>query len=485
MEYIIAFILLFKILTKENNLLLFKLQTFQSNNLNNNISSIFDTLKKAYIYTKIKIGEPEHQIECKLSMHTPHFFMLYTEEKNNEKNNNKKYDINKSITFKNVSCLNQLYVQTNKDIHAKEKFIMNIYDINNKSNNEIIINDLDFVLGVKYHKKENYTETYYLTIGLQTFTSNQFIQRNKFNFINNLKSLNIIDNYIWSIYYNTEKLKEDELNSLDNLLDIEQTLLIGDFPHEYKPHEFSKEQLYYAYTNTFLWSFKFKSIIIQESTIKHSLHNSNCQINFNEFLIYAPYNYVTYVKNYFFDYFISRNICHIYLDEDADLIYCDKSKDFNINHLKEFPKLYFEHNEFNYTFEFSYKDLFAEIDNKYIFLIGNMINDVDDWFLGRIFFRKYQFVFNTDSKAIGFYNPNIKWFKSIKNETKNDTIEIIYNGGSNGKHLIFVGILCSLLIISVIVIFVFVFKNQRNKKRKRANELDDEYDYVSDNKNIN
>ena len=35
------------------------------------------------------------------------------------------------------------------------------------------------------------------------------------------------------------------------------------------------------------------------------------------------------------------------MDNDLETFYCDKSNNFNINNLKEFPTLYFEHNEFN------------------------------------------------------------------------------------------------------------------------------------------
>jgi hypothetical protein len=53
-------------------------------------------------------------------------------------------------------------VQSNKDIHAEEKFIINMYNLDDKSNKEFIIDDLDFVLGVRNinQKKENLTKIY-------------------------------------------------------------------------------------------------------------------------------------------------------------------------------------------------------------------------------------------------------------------------------------------------------------------------------------
>ena len=473
------------ILTGQNDIISFNLNSFKDSNINRNISTIIDSIKRSYIYANIKIGEPEYILECKFSLHTPHFAMLYNEQKLNEDEKNKNYHIKKSKTFKNITCLNQFYVQTNKDIHANEQFKMDLFSIDNKQNKEIIINNLDFVLGVKYHIKKNYTEVYYLSIGLQIFTTNKYIQRNQFNFITNLKNINLIDDYIWFMYYKKEEKEKEELKKLDDIFNINQKLLIGDYPHNYKPNEFSKEQLYNIYTNNFLWSLKFKSIYFYENRtkfnsgiIKQGLYNSNCQINFNDFFIYAPYTYLITIKNNFFNDYINQNICHAFMDNDLETFYCDKSNNFNINNLKEFPTLYFEHNEFNYTFEFTYRDLFIESNDNYIFLIVNTNDDVEDWFLGRAFFLKYQFFFNPDAKSIGFYNPNIKFNKN--NDNKN---EIIKNE-NNFKFIILIIVLSSLLIISIVAL-IFFFKNYKNKKKKRANELDDDFDYTSDKNIIN
>ena len=111
-------------------------------------------------------------------------------------------------------------------------------------------------------------------------------------------------------------------------------------------------------------------------------------------------------------------------------------------------------------------------------MIVNTNDDVEDWFLGRAFFLKYQFFFNPDAKSIGFYNPNIKFNKN--NDNKN---EIIKNE-NNFKFIILIIVLSSLLIISIVAL-IFFFKNYKNKKKKRANELDDDFDYTSDKNIIN
>ena len=75
-----------------------------------------------------------------------------------EKNLFNYYNIKRSNTFINVSWY---YVQSKNDIAAKEKFKINVYNIENNKHKEIIINDLDFVLGVRneYQKKKIYLKS--------------------------------------------------------------------------------------------------------------------------------------------------------------------------------------------------------------------------------------------------------------------------------------------------------------------------------------
>ena len=79
-----------------------------------------------------------------------------------------------------------------------------------------------------------------------------------------------------------------------------------------------------------------------------------------------------------------------------------------------------KHHELNYTFEFTYEDLFLEKDHNFWFLIvlSSFQNDLEEWNMGIIFLRKYNLIFNQDTKTISFYNPNIK-VKDINEKTRN------------------------------------------------------------------
>ena len=215
---------------------------------------------------------------------------------------------------------------------------------------------------------------------------------------------------------------------------------------------------------------------------KQSIYHNRVQLNFNDILIFAPPLYITLIKNSYFEQYISKNICHHYMDSEIESFYCDKSSNFTINNLKTFPTLYFEHIDLNYTFELTYKDLFVEKDNKYIFMIFSEIGDIDEWFFGDLFFRKYQLAFNQDSKIISFYNHN----SDVNTDNEEDdydkkTKTIIIKEKENIIYIILIAILCC--IICIVLGFIIGKFLQKNRTKKKANELDDDYEYISENQN--
>ena len=145
--------------------------------------------------------------------------------------------------------------------------------------------------------------------------------------------------------------------------------------------------------------------------------------------------------------------------------------------MEEFPTLYMNHKDFQYTFEFTYEDLFVEKDNQYWFLVALSIynTDMEEWFMGIIFLRKYNLIFNQDTKTISYYNINLPTSKKK---------EFIINEK-------FVGYIIIIFIIIVLSILLIIFglyickKNLKIKERKRLNHIYD-FDYINqDNFDIN
>ena len=92
----------------------------------------------------------------------------------------------------------------------------------------------------------------------------------------------------------------------------------------------------------------------------------------------------------------------------------------------------------------------------------------DIWYLGQLFFKKYPFSINYDSKTIGFYF--IKEWNNIYNK-------IIEN---SGKIKIFVKyILIIFLSLGALFFAYYLGYKAKIRRRKKANEMkDDDYEYV-------
>ena len=79
------------------------------------------------------------------------------------------------------------------------------------------------------------------------------------------------------------------------------------------------------------------------------------------------------------------------------------------------------------------------------------------WFLGEPFLKKYTFSFNQENKLMGFYK------------------NIIVNNNYS-----YTWVLITILILICLFLTFLLVKNVINKPRKlRANELEDNYDYIS------
>jgi len=111
--------------------------------------------------------------------------------------------------------------------------------------------------------------------------------------------------------------------------------------------------------------------------------------------------------------------------DDLNYFYCDISVENilvdNLSGIKFYSKV------FDYTFELTKDELYYK-NGKYIYLTILYFDHLyNDWIVGQMFTSKYHFVFNTDSREIGFYKKvNI----AINNE--NDGHNLL-NGGSPTK----------------------------------------------------
>ena len=118
---------------------------------------------------------------------------------------------------------------------------------------------------------------------------------------------------------------------------------------------------------------------------------------------------------------IQNNICTIIeklQTMGTYIIICQKEIMKTIN---EFPKISFSNDKQDFIFELTYKDLFIEYNNRILFLIIYNQYGPDFWTLGKIFMRKYPFIFDYDKKTINFLNIyNIDKSNNDNNKQENE-----------------------------------------------------------------
>ena len=292
----------------------------------------------------------------------------------------------------------------------KEEIKIKVLNYENNKTSLITIDDVNMILGVE-NRGKNKEKSYELNIGLKLLYEKQiYLNTYRYCFIYQLKQKNIINNYYFSIFFQKGKNKNGQtIYNLKEFINTKAELIIGDYPHNYNPSLFDENQLITVLSDYLSWYLYFSHIYfyINNNNKKQIIDTTKAEINFNDFLINAPMSYFNLIKKYFFEKYLSENICKTEYSGELLILFCYKSDNFTIKHLEKFPTLFFKHDEFKYTFELTYEDLFTEKDNKFWFLVVfESYFDTDKWFLGNIFLRKYYFVFNQDSKTIGFYNLN-------------------------------------------------------------------------------
>ena len=488
MPLLLKIIIIFIFLSSQiisNDIVSIPFNSYFNHKSKQNITSI-DDFSRNNLYTKILIGEPPQEIQTFLSVQHSYFSITTSQLTKNANDFYSHYNITKSYSFKNISTGRYLESNNNYDSIAMEKFNLNKYNYEKNEYYNISIDDMIFIYNNKDSNINNINNKYYLNIGLQIINQKYLKEREKYNFISQLKKRKIIDKYEWSIHF--QKGPNNNGNFLSNpdyLINAKGQLLIGDIPSEYNKEKI--KTTYSIYTpQLFKWGLQFSDIYyykdnkdINNITNTEIISITDAQININNYVILSPMIYFHKIKSMFFDYYIKENICKIYQGNEYKTFYCEKSEKFGIEELKKFPTLYMKHYEFNYTFEFTYEDLFLEKDHNFWFLIALSIfqNDLEEWNIGIIFLRKYNLIFNQDKKTISFYNKDILF----KNKYYDG---IVFKKGIVFCVFIIVIIIGFVLFIGIIYILSIrkkLFKKS-NKDKKRLNHIYDNADYLKDDK---
>ena len=311
-----------------------------------------------------KIGTPSQNIALNLRSNVYTFYVTSSE-------------VNLGYPTFNESNSTSLIKETDKPdkfSHMEYSQAYKIYD--SIIINEKVIKNISLVLAtsVVYNQSG--------ALGLKLVDSHEM--GDDLSFIYQIKKYANFDYYSFVIRYDDDNKGE---------------LIIGSYPHLYDKN-YTENNFYYTKAGVIGknvdWVLDFDVIRYDNKTISSIINKCLIQIEYG--LIRAPFK----LKNYFNEkYFNNRCREQFYLFRNVYIIHCDKSIPIN-----EFKNLSFTLKDIDFTFTLTFKDLFIDVNNEYIFSIvfdTNTNNKDSYWILGKPFMKKYSLVYDLDRKIIGLY----------------------------------------------------------------------------------
>ena len=531
-------LLVFPFKIRENNKHYFESPT--NNTKTPILKYLYYILNDYELVSEVDIGNPKQKVELLFNFNdnyvtllgdststNPYFYNLsttYTEIIINDKNLGLKVDnsvtIKETLYMKNEFCKNlDEFIASKSEVKHEFIIIFSKYLPSLKPISHKFFDSNAMRVGLLWNSKYNGEHGIYKP------------------FFNEVMDKGFIENYVHFLYYFDEY--EGNLYPKKDNLAYEGLFVFGKYPHEVMPDKYDIKNLYWTQTflthskivekENILWGIKFNQVYIDYGNNKKQFEFLRGIFDLSVEYIFPPYEYYETIKNFFRPL---RKICFIdsndrIINQDVNIyrmVYCDY-EEFGKKYLKTFPKLVFKIDDFDEEFEFTYEDLFKPVyDNKYyLFLIftGRFWRASEyivqfpsyPWTLGRIFFKKYQFVFDSLNKRVGYYKTtNNKANKEDSNKSGSDIIkekDIIKeednkneennkkedknsNGNVNEESIVnSVFFVVFIVVISIIIVLVVGFYLEclmnKSKRKKRMNELIDEPEYIpkEDNLNIN
>ena len=463
----------------------------------NDVSNDIDKFENDYIlnniYIQLQVSQPSQNIIAKINSLDYELLMKKVKEL--------PYDNLNSIFFpESSSSFSIVSSKTDYSNSANSKFVKdnfnlcNNYDVDNKKCvNMQNYNNINFVYFEQniYDEEGNLVEVEkkytYIEIGLN-IKSHYRSNDGKYSILNELKENKYISNNIWFIHYFKKLNNNNNENSNNNNIKIgddEGIIVFGEDPTNFFGNKYNKDDILtcqgvnkkYDYRN--YWSIVFQELkqkSMKNDNNKDVIIQNDLQgvINHNYNVIVGNKHYMDTIETTFFWEYVTKGVCHKKLANNKFYYYSCNTFSLTLKKIKEsFPSLYFKQNELGYTFELTPQDLFVQIGDRIFFLIVFYKNNpTASFILGKIFLQKYFFSFDNDSKKIFFYKENSN---SIIGNMENIHVNLHWYNSNK-----FIAILIVLIFIFCLFGF-YVGRRIYKRRRRNANELDEDFDYISDN----
>ena len=462
------FLIISSILTNIIGIIVFPFKlTNLKMNINNDDTNIVDNflseINKNKIYSTIKIGNPSKNLELILSSNIFYYAIIQnfcpigSDSSYNPYESQDYYNITKNdISY---GLINQGHIAIDKCFFYNDLDLKNILEVSNFS---YFLGDYIF----KDDEKDSIEPNKFC--GYFGIIDRYYLLSYPENFIRYLKKEKIIDTYSWSIFFFNKdyayNINEEIQNKYDGLyiVGINENDIYNIFKTTdiYVTHE-SKNK------NTLGIVIKFNKIYYNNTNNNSAILCSNdAELGIDYNYIYSDKIYFESIKETFFKKYFENKICSEKNSSGVfsnHIIICEKAikKD-----LHTFPDLNFFSFELSYTFKLDYNDLFIEINNKIYFMVIQRGIFDSLWELGKIFMKKYPFIFDQDKSSIYFIHLNKKEKNDSKSFWDKNKNSILY-------------ILLSIGILIGIIVGIFVGKKLWKKRKSRANELDEDVDYIN------
>lgn len=422
----------------------------------------YNNIHYSYSFLEIESGK---EINQKLSLFyvlDDYFFHIndnyFKEEEINDLLCN--YSSSLSTSYEVIDS-KSIYISDNKRyIYSKDYF---------KIYSDIYLSNYDYVLLKFRHSLDNYKNISQACgkIGLLYASEKYYQSLSDTNFINQIhKNLKNVD-ISWTFLYNSKSNNENDYDGL---------FIIGIESLEKFNNKNELIPIYIkltGYGGVIDWKFTLDEIYIGNHI--YEINDEEIKVTSDVEGIEIPRNFYNTIKKLYFDKYFSEKKCESEIVvENIMVIYCYSDK-FTEEDIRQFPEINFYKFKIGYNFTFTGKELFYKRENKYFFkIISNLKSFEKNFILGRIFLKKYQIIFNSDSKSMSFYKNN--------NNKMN-----IYGDNKIKKEGLFIKI-ASYFFVGIIFLCLGLFFGRKYcfiDKKRLANELeDDNYEYKSKNDEI-
>lgn len=394
------------------------------------------------IQVKLSVGEPKQELTLQVGLGEYTTFIIEKGAKGFDSGIYQR-SISNSFSTQETKSTPYAFQTFSEGIHAKEKFIF--------GNPSITMNNFLFMLATEIGGNNCYYSycevmTQPGILGFKLAESETYDEEvNDTNLICQLKQKNLIDTY--DLTFKFDKNKPNQGN-----------IIIGQKPDEYDPEHYIKENFVYVRTavedkNNLDWSLKFDKIYLGEDELYND-YSILLRIEFG--LITGYYNWQKNLEEKFFNKNIDSGLCYrktgFWDGSSYFYYYCEN----NVN-LTDFEPFTFIINDFEYNLTLTKDDLFINKDGKIIFLM--IFSSGHTAIFGYTFFKKYQFIFNQDTKTIGIYKNN-------KKENESDSGIFSY--------AVIISILSIIAIVLFFVIIWYGYIRKLNSKKKAQELIDDE-----------